>query len=314
MGILRKKQQNTLRRTDRRSRSLARPQQEQFARQYAFRRNRTLTGSLSSQVTSVNEQGSELKSSRVHAHHLRKRRKHLGLLLCTVAAGMAILGYLIVQSIASVAVESSTGATVQSAKYEKATQDYLFAHPLERFRFSLNNEQLALYLQEHGSPEVASVSPDLSFAGFGASRLTLTFREPVVAWSTNGSTVYVDGDGVAFDVNYFTTPTVKIIDNTGIQTEGNKVLASNRFLGFIGQVIGKFKKYDYLATEISLPPNTTHQIAVSLKDVPYVIKMSVDRPVGEQAEDAKRAIVYLENQGIAAEYIDVRVSGRAFYK
>ena len=42
--------------------------------------------------------------------------------------------------------------------------------------------------------------------------------------------------------------------------------------------------------------------------------MTVDRPAAGQVEDAVRAIRYLTNRGITAEYIDVRVSRRAFYK
>lgn len=314
MGLLRKKQQNSSGRAARRSASHSRPQEQQFAQEYAFRRNRTLTGSLSSHVSSANEHGSELKSSRVHAHHLRRRRKHLGLLLFITALIGAAMAYLVFQSVAVVRAVSTSNVAIDSFKYEKTTQDYLFAHPLERFRFSLDTEQLALYLQQNGSPEVIAVSPDLSFSGFGASELILTFRQPVVSWSVNGSTVYVDDEGAAFDVNYFAEPEVKIVDNTGIQTQGNKVLASNRFLGFIGQVIGDFTELGYRATEISLPANTTRQIVVTLQDVPYVIKMSIDRPVGEQTEDAKRSIVHLQQRAIAAEYIDVRVSGKAYYK
>ena len=53
---------------------------------------------------------------------------------------------------------------------------------------------------------------------------------------------------------------------------------------------------------------------VSLDGVGYSIKMTVDRPAAGQVEDAVRAIRYLTNRGVAAEYIDVRVSRRAFYK
>jgi hypothetical protein len=42
--------------------------------------------------------------------------------------------------------------------------------------------------------------------------------------------------------------------------------------------------------------------------------MSVDRPAGEQAEDAMRAIKYLQSKGMTPAYIDVRVGGKAYYK
>jgi hypothetical protein len=44
------------------------------------------------------------------------------------------------------------------------------------------------------------------------------------------------------------------------------------------------------------------------------VKFSVDRAVGEQAEDAARAVRYLDGKGMSPEYLDVRISGKAFYK
>lgn len=314
MGLLRKKQQSLPARRSGTATRFSRPTGADLDERYAFRRNRTLTGSLSSSVASAGEHRAELKSSRVHAHGLRRHRRKVGLLLIGVLALALMLLALIYQSIAIVHVASTAPRGIDEKLYQGKIQDYLAAHPLERFRFAVNVDTMSVFLQKNGCPEVARVLSDAKFDGVGATKFTIEFRRPAVSWTTGSSNLYVDESGSAFTRNYFAEPSVKVVDKTGIGTQNNQVLASSRFLGFIGMVIGKMKQYDLIVTSVTLPAATTRQIAVGVENVPYPIKFSVDRPVGEQAEDAERAIRYLANKGITPEYLDVRVSGRAFYK
>lgn len=314
MGLLRKKQpQLPARRSDSSAR-LTRATSGDLDERYTFRRNRTLTGSLSSHVSSATEHRAELKSSRVHAHGLRRHRRKLSAVLLAVLLASVGLIALIYQSIAIVHVSSATPRPLDSSLYESKIQDYLAVHPLERFRFVIDVDSLTTYLQQNGCPEVLHVAPDDHFDGLGATMFTLELRRPAVSWTTGSANLYVDETGAAFTRNYFADPSVKVVDKTGIGTQDNQVLASSRFLGFIGMVIGKMKQYDLVVTSVILPEATTRQIAINVENVPYPIKLSVDRPVGEQAEDASRAIRYLMDKSITPEYIDVRVSGRAFYK
>lgn len=313
MGLLNKKQQLPARRSSASGRS-ARASASDLDERYAFRRNRTLTGSLVSTVQSANEGRSELKSSRVHAHGLKRHRRKLSVLLAGIVVAVLGLATLISQTIAIVHVAAETPRGIDHSLYESKIQDYFSVHPLERFRFSVNAETLTAYLQKNGCPEVANVLSDARFDGIGSTEFTLEFRRPAVSWSTGSSQLYVDESGAAFARNYFPDPSVKVIDQTGIETKDNQVLASSRFLGFVGMVIGKMKQYDLVVTSVILPASTTRQIAVNVDGYGYPIKLSVDRPVGEQVEDASRAMRYLASKGTTPEYLDVRVSGRAFYK
>jgi len=281
---------------------------------YAFRRNRTLTGSLASHVASVNEHGAELKSARVHTHHLRRHRRHATAALFGVLALAAGMAYIIFQAILATTVTTGAPGRIDTAMYSQAVQDYLTIRPLERFRFSLNSASMARYLQSHGFPEVDTVNDEITFDGFGKAIVHITFRNPVVAWRTGNMTMYVDAKGNTFQRSYYQDPGVQVVDQTGIPATDNQVLASNTFLGFIGKVIGRMKENGYAVNQIVLPANTTRQVQVAVGGVGYPIKFSIDRPVGEQAEDASRAIRYLASKGVTAEYVDVRVSGRAYYK
>ncbi|HEU5121946.1 MAG TPA: hypothetical protein VFT59_03800, partial [Candidatus Saccharimonadales bacterium] len=100
-----RRQANT--REDRRSEQ-ATP--DDLDQRYNFRRNRTLTGSSSSQVASVNEGNAQLKSPRVQAHELMKRRRRLGGLFgIALLSGLGI--YLLLLQFTATAVVNTTGIT-----------------------------------------------------------------------------------------------------------------------------------------------------------------------------------------------------------
>lgn len=304
---------------DRRARRLERESiesTEPTAARPVFQRNRTLTGSLSSDVRGASERHAEFKSPRAHAHDLRHHRRRLFGALMGVLLVTGTLGFLIYQSIGAPAVVVASETTIRDTKdYEDSIQKYLSSRPFERSRLTLDTGRLALYLQENGHPEVESVSRDLQFAGIGVTRITLNPRQPVVSWQTGSSTMYVDLSGDAFERNYFPEPTIQVVDETGIRANDNQILVSNRFLAFIGRAVGQLADQGFTVTKIVLPANTTRQIVVSVEGVGYAVKLSVDRPAGEQAQDAARSIRYLARQGIQPkEYIDVRVGGRAYYK
>lgn len=314
MVFMSKKQQQASRRSvnhlpDRRLRSTS----AELDTKYSFRRNRTLTGSLASGVASANEQAAELKSSRVQSHHLRRHRRRAFSALLAVGVGGLLLAFLLSQSIMTIRATSSA-KNPDLAMYEQKIHDYLLRRPMERFRFSLNTQALTTYLQAQNMPEVESVASDIKPNGLGKAILELTFRKPVVAWQTAGVKLYVDALGNSFQRNYLPEPAVQVVDQTGIQSQNNQVLASNRFLGFIGKVVGRMKDNGLTVTELILPANTTRQVQVRIQDVPYLVKFSVDRPAGEQAEDAARSVKYISQQGMSPEYLDVRVSGKAFYR
>jgi hypothetical protein len=279
-----------------------------------YRRNRTLTGSLASHVESASEARSELRSVRVQAHDLHTHRRRLSTYLLMSACIIALLGWVIYQSVANVRVAATDAVAIDGARYEQKIEEYLSGHPLQRLRATLDTRALTTYLQTHDCPEVEGVEGAIEYAGFGASKVHLSFRRPVVVWQTGATKLYVDEEGNAFARNAYEEPSVAVVDETGIQAQNNQVLASERFLGTIGRVIGRMKAQGYLVNRVVLPANTTRQLLISNEGVAYPIKFSIDRSAGEQAEDAAQAMRYLQEKGITPEYIDVRVSGKAFYK
>jgi hypothetical protein len=226
-----------------------------------------------------------------------------------------LLLFLISQYSAQVTVSAGKVANDASmtTTYEPLIQEYFARRPFERFRFATDMKEMVRYMQQNGAPEVVSAAFEPT-ANLSVSQATLTLREPVAGWVVAGRQEYVDKTGTAFSRNYYETPGVQIVDNSGVPITEGRALASNRFLGFVGRLVGAVNQQGYNVEQVVIPPSTTRQIELRIKGIGYVIKCSSDRSAGEQAEDIGRVIRYLEQRKITPQYIDVRISNKAFYR
>lgn len=298
--------------TPRRRQAASRAEESDLQERYSFQRNRTLTGSSSSHVASPSESNAQIKSPRVQAHELTRQRRHIGATLLLVLSGAGLLFFLVSQFTAGVQVRVSDVSMKLDDGYAQIIEDYFGSQPLERFRFAVNEEHLSQYV-ELRTPEVASVAVEGS-SGFGKTTFILHLREPIAGWTINGKQRFVDSTGTAFTRNYFSTPPVQIVDKSGLQVEAGQAIASNRFLGFVGRAVALSKQQGFTVTQVIIPAGTTRQVELRLTGVGYPIKLSIDRGVGEQTEDMARAVRWLRSRNVSPKYLDVRVSGEAFYR
>lgn len=271
-----------------------------------YRRNQTLSGIQKSSVAD---------SPRTKAHHLTIQRRKIGGLLAIVLAAIIVLTILVTQLTAQVTVASSTKQLTTSFEgepYEAEINRYLGVNPAERLRFALNEAALNDYITSV-LPEVESVNVS-GVKNISTTQFAITFRTPVAGWQINGNQQYVDASGVVFEKNYYTTPGVQIIDESGITPEEGTTVASSRLLGFLGRVVAQAESRGYVVTQAILPVGMTRELDIQLKDISPRIKLSIDRGAGEQIEDMARSITYLQSRNITPQYIDVRVSGRAAYQ
>ncbi len=293
----------------RRERALERSQDSNTT----FLRNRTLTGSLSTSVSSANELNGDLQSSRTQAHHLtHQRRKLVSALLGTILVIVVLSGILFDLTVRPVVTSADHAVSLDVGRYEHAIREYLAQRPIERFRIALDQNRLTEYLRET-VPEVATVEQDGN-AGFGATEFRFTMREPIAGWIISGKQYFVDDQGVPFDRNYYETPVVSVVDQSGVQQAAGAAVASNRFLAFVGRTVSEAKLEGLVIQKATIPAGTTRQLQVELEGRAYPIKLSLDRPVGEQVEDMKRAVEYFDSKKQTPAYVDIRVSGRAYFK
>jgi len=307
MSFFKPKSKSTVRR-----RRVSEASPESGAGQNLYRRNRTLTGSRSGQFGSAIENQADIQSPRAAAHQLVMRRRQIGRVFLLIVSGLIAVAVLLWQLIAGFSLYAADGVRLDSNQnYSKTVQEYLQRQPQQRFRWTLNEAALTDYVSRI-HPEIKSItlsSPD----GIASSRLELEMRRPVASWSIQGSDRYVDSSGVAFAVNYYPTPDIQIVDETGIDPGSGAAVASGRFLGFVGRVMTAAEEWGYNVERVSIPAGTTRQIDVSFKQFNYPVKFSIDRGVAVQVEDMDRSVRHLKSADRNVKHLDVRVGQRAFY-
>lgn len=312
---LRKKKNSSDMPRRRRETSLGqRATEAELADRYAFRRNRTLTGSSSGQVVSTSEGNAQLRSPRVHAHHLALQRRQVGMVLSIILLACVVLYILISQFTADtlVTIKGAPHSATAQKLYDPIIQEYYGQHPIERLRFLTNRQALIDFMQSK-APEVDTVKLESS-SKFATSQFIITPRRPITGWTISGSQQFVDSNGVAFSLNYYPAPQVQIVDNSGVPVTSGQAIASNRFLSFVGRLVGFAQQRGYAVEQVIIPAGTTRQIDLKIAGISYTVKCSIDRSAGEQAEDLDRSIKNLQQRGITPSFIDVRVSGKAFYQ
>ncbi|MDK2898960.1 MAG: hypothetical protein PWQ10_147 [Patescibacteria group bacterium] len=279
-----------------------------------FRRNRTLTGTTSNHFDSLNIK-KDLESPRAAVHHLSRKRRKVSSILLIVTLIVAILVLIILNFTASVSISTSgvdISKNIDSSIYQASIKEYLEVNPMSRLRFLLDESAITDYVSSK-LPEVLNVKQGNSTFP-GETNFVITMRKPVAGWQTDGEQHYVDSNGIPFERNYFSNPDVQIVDDSGASLQTNAAIASKKFLSFVGRVVSLSKNSGYTVTKASLPAGTTRELEIQLKEVSYYVRLSIDRPAGEQVEDMARAIQYFTTHGKTINYVDIRVSGKAFYK
>ncbi len=105
-------------------------------------------------------------------------------------------------------------------------------------------------------------------------------------------------------------PTIEIIDEDS--PTGN---ITNRMKEFVGQAEVDFRELGLIPIKAVIPTGSIREVDFYLDGHSGCIKMIIDRDTAVSVEDASRMIKYLEKQGITEyQYIDVRISGKAYWK
>lgn len=121
-----------------------------------------------------------------------------------------------------------------------------------------------------------------------------------------------DGRKATAEVEDYTyVPTVEIVDEDS--AAGGEI--TSRMKDYIGQAEADFRSLGYQPVRVVIPTGTIREVDFYLDGYPGFIKMIIDRGTAVSVEDADRMLRYLASQGIAEfQYIDVRISGKAYWK
>lgn len=282
---------------------------------YIFRRSRTITGTKSVEVPVGASSRGQFKTDRIKLMELRAHRKRIFASLGGVLLIVGLLGFMVANFIVKPPISFTQQGISQAPDadaYQQTIERYLNDHPFERFGVFLRQAELETAVTRVHT-EVLGVGIEHDWYG-GNVRFNLTFRQPLLVWQAGIKQFYVDAQGVAFTYNHFTQPILAVTDQSGIPPDEAGVVASTRFLRFLGQLVAAINGYGLGTVETIIIPAAPRQIDIRLMGREYIIKTNTDRDPQQQAEDLANALKYFDRKGVRPQYIDVRVEHRAFYK
>jgi cell division septal protein FtsQ len=285
-----------------------REKREQLERERAalsaqsFSRNQTISG--------VQKERSERSENRKMIVH---RRKMTGFFIFLAIISGLILMFLS-QFVASFSIMSSDGnlKIANEKQYASTIEEYYSSQPVERLRAYLSEENLLAFVQKK-HPEVEKIN-EIKIVGLSKFQFILEFRKPVASWSAGGKKLYVDSNGVSFEQNYYSDPTLTITDESGIQASSGKTIASSAFISFVGRAVSLAKGQGLNIVKVSIPAQSLRQVQVYVDGVSYPAKMLITESAEGQVSNFSKAIQYFSKNKLSPQYVDLRVEGKGYYK
>ena len=253
------------------------------------------------------------KSERQKEKILRARRRKVGVIFLIITIICILGGLLLTEfrgSIGDIISNVSVIDQEDADRYRDLVNEYFAQNPFERFDFARRDDELNNHVRRY-APEVKSI--EVVRSGFMRSYLEIEFRQPLVMWTIDQETDYVDSYGFIFSRNFFPDPAIKIIDESRVNGGGGSQ-TSARFLRFIGQVVAHLADKNHTVEYVKIPLNAIRYIEIYLMGRGYPFKAQIDRNPFEQAADIAAITRHLDTHGITPQYVDCRVSGKAFWR
>ena len=225
-----------------------------------------------------------------------------------------------VKNYAIIYTDQSLAVTPSKTTYQQTAQQFTKAHLGARFMISLPREALAKDLMDR-HPEIQKVTVKSQLFSRNP-QLFVSFRQPVLFWKTSKQeqSYYVDSQGKAFALNVFGKDDllVKVNDASAIPAELGAAVVSSRQIKFLGVLVGQVQAKSQgkiKVSRITFPASSTKEVNVNFNDKPFFARVYLDRSPEEQASEIITSALYLSQKNIVpAEYIDVRVKDRVFYR
>jgi hypothetical protein len=246
-----------------------------------------------------------------------------GLLLAVVVALVCLVTILGLSSNPRIVLLDSGGsnrAFHDSATYQAAAASQLGGSLWNKNKITADTGAAATALKAQ-FPELQSVTITLPLMGHRPIYYLQAAHPAFVLQSVNGMYV-LDTRGKALltrdSASAASIDTLPVLtDQTGLHAQLGKQAISSQNATFIQDVIAMLKQRQVAVESLVLPANAAQELDVHIVGKPYVVKFnmqeaaSVRQQVGTYLATANR----LAGQSVTpAQYIDVRVLGRAYYQ
>lgn len=207
----------------------------------------------------------------------------------------------------------------ETTVYEQAANEVLASSVWNRNKITVDTGSVSRELTRR-FPELATASVTVPLL----SHRPLVYIEPaepaLILMARNGAFVVADSGKALLQADNpeaLNQPDLpKVNDQSGLRVELTRQALPADDVSFIKTVIAQLRDKQLTIESLSLP-TAARQLDVKLAGEPYVIKFNL-MATGEARQQAGAFLATherLQQQNIKpAEYVDVRVSGRAYYK
>ena len=144
-------------------------------------------------------------------------------------------------------------------------------------------------------------------------KLVITARQPSINWQTGGVAYLLDIDGsVLGPSGNKALPTV--IDGANLPVKVGDRVVPTAFIQFVDRLTGEIKPQTGLVVSgISVPATTTELDVITTKN--FVVKFDTTSGVEQQLTELNSVLATLSSlKKQPAQYIDLRIPGKAFYR
>lgn len=207
----------------------------------------------------------------------------------------------------------NAGWPQQPSVYQGAVQKLLNGSIANRNKLTIDTTALSQEL-ERQFPELEVVEVKMPLIGHRPI-IYLGFAEPVLTLETVSRSYVIDRDGRAIAHSLPNSHLVTLKDDSDLPvTLGRSVLASDT-VTFIEAVLFQLQQRQLHVSSFELPQGRS-ELDAHLAGQGYLIKFNLADNTPEQQVGTFLAVFHsLQQQGITpAQYVDVRVEGRAYYK
>lgn len=201
--------------------------------------------------------------------------------------------------------------------YQSAATTVLSSSLLNKAKPTLNTDAVAAKLQEQ-FPEATDIAVTIPLLG-RRPVVYMRIAEPIILLNSPSGSYVIDEKGRAIVLlrdapNAQALSLVTVDDQTGLDIQTGQQALSQNDVVFIQALRQQFEASGLKVESMTLPP-LAHELHVRIKDVPYAIKFNLVGDPREQAGTYLAVKQKLEQDKVTpAEYIDVRVPERAYYK
>jgi len=246
--------------------------------------------------------------------------KYAPTLLAAAALAVSLFYVTTLSTRPNIQIQRSSDQTLVSSvdRYEKEAEAILRRSLLNRSKLTINTDKIAAELHE-AFPELGDITVVIPLV----DRRPVVQAQPIppaLALSTQKNGVFViDAKGRAIakaaDVDSSVRDALPLVrDESGLDIEVGSGALPETNVAFIQEIFGQLAGKQIVIESISLPA-TTNELRVQVRGKPYFVKFDLQGEGRFQAGTYLAVKAKLERDGVTpAEYIDVRVPEKAFYR